>query len=1415
MPTDHSLGPGTRRFLIAAAVAEHARGPQWDRPGLAQARAAIVELFTETFGYTLVPTLGMNPTAAQLLDALDAFCSSPDRRPDDIVAVYFTGHGERLIHTDDHVLYTADTDPARIRLATTTATVARTILYETPVRRLLLMLDTCFSGKGGADFTAAALGDYTHHWDEAPGNGIVVISSAQPHQMAETGEFPRLFTEAVQSLSAVSPGSGTIAVQALVTKMNALATNPGWQAVGSNEVRLIGTAPAFLPSPRHGHVLPGACELWMNRLARRSSNRAAAAKVFLTELRESGGSIATCMSQMLHRPPAWLCEDDAGDGWALVACLASLSESKVAWQAFEKAADAAKCIGDLDASAYCTVTARLQQIAGDLDQDAGDEATEPDLSALEDFDDDVLARLGSVVDVYRAFLEKDLAKVKVRAETAVASLGLTDPYGVLCAPAEPVPVVEFDSDLRNLVVATMLRQLALSMLAPGAADQLGIQSGLATRALRGNPVTRDLADDGMRLAQWAVQLCPKSQGARLTLAQTTLAVVVSTSGRSIASNTEDEVSLRAREIENDAMSVRNSLNDWGGSTGDALAVAARARSIQGDFTGALRMLRPDPDGDATHTEARHPEVIRLSAFLARVVGNDDLALELAANNPNRAEGQIMRAAVLDRHPQTASEAKVALFTALEISEGNHHNDFQALMALSRRFNSLDETEKATVTTHITRLGELDPDLAEVMNARVLMSQGEYQAALQCVRGLERNELALEAHSDALIAVNRAEEAARLVFTEGVRRGDILLATEALELAMDNGLDDIAHELALKLLVNNDSKPVRLKVLRALRRIARTKAEWSDAATWTNRIIQELDENDLRVPEAEYWQLAEALYFQERIEKALTVLLEAPTVTFAERDKALLFLSIISRAIDEQHARTHITPGPAVADLGTPKVHRLFMRAAADWSDDEQIAAAAMSVALTAPGSTFTESQIADMREYADKYFERHGENGVLTRVSIENNNLEPLIEILRRGAARQQALEELAERVRSGEVPLAVLAEAAGRTTTESLIRHDLGYILAIEDDAGLGEQTAHAALDGRVVADTTAVVVAPWSGRKFKKLAANFDAVIIPAPLREDIARARSSLARQTTATLSWDTRAQRPSLTTIPPELARAHAEVAERVWADAQGLQIAPFTATHLKRWHSAIAVARELGVAVWADDNVIRRLARATGVQAFGSLDLIRVISSHSEISSAVAGFRASRVVDVLIDQPWYRLAEEAEWRIDSPFAIAISRPTAWRNSSEAFAEFQSLIRSRPQDMDPNTLADWAHLAANGLAMATVPTARHRAVSSLLAWTIVAADPFFAAIQGIDAGDDAKIGDEGGKVTERIIIASDLLCDRYYPAADGLALLVDLLCVGLLNSVEPDLASRIIVNLVQRLDRTIGSRVFAAYIQSAGN
>lgn len=1163
--------------------------------------------------------------------------------------------------------------------------------------------------------------------------------------------------------------------------------------------------------------LPGSVQMWLDRLRRRSVPRATAAQKSLDEMRANGTSPATWLSRALHRPPAWLREDDTGDGWALMAFLASLSGSTVVWRAFERAAEASRLAGDLGSSAYFLLVARLERVAKANDQHGDGLATTPDPATLEGVDDDVQARLSPVIDFYRAVLEQDLARTKSTAEVALASLGVADPAGVLRPPAGSVRKLDLDSELGNLLAATMIRQLARMMLAPGAADQLGIQSGLAARNLRGNPVTRDLADDAMKLSELAVMLRPTAESARLTHAQTTLAVLISMTGRSV-SDANDEISRTARGVETEAMLVRDSLRDWDGETGSALAIAARARSIQGDYVGALRMLRPAPDGVASQKEAQHPEVIRFGAHIAHVTGDDGLALELASKNPNKAEGALMRAAVLAGRPQMANEAKDALFTALAESTGHLHDDFRALMALSRRFNSLSDAEKTTVTTHIDDLSKLDPELADVMRARVLISQGDPEAALRHVRGLEPNELALDVCADALIASNRAEEAASMVFEAGISRGDIPLATEALELAVDNGLSETARKFALELLARDDAKPVRLKSLRALQRVALSEPNWSDVATRTVQVIDELHWNDLPVPEVQHWYLAEALFFLGKFEKALDVLRRAPAVSFSTRDRAQLFLTLVWRAVDERRARPEASTSSSLTDLGDPELYKMFMRAAADWAHDEQIATAALSVALTAPDSGLTESQIADLRDYAERYFDRHGENAPIQRISIGDDNLQPLLELLRANTDRQLALEDLARKVREGRAPLALLTEAAGRTTTESLIRRDLGYVMAVGEDGALGEQTVHKAVGGRVVADTTALVVAPWTGKAFRKLAANFDAVIVPASVREDIARARTNFAMKSTTTLGWDIRAQRPFLKEISVEVAQSYADIAEQVWADARSLQVTHSGAgtNQRDRWLSVITVAQDLGLPIWADDVVIRQLARSMNVPAFGSIDLIRALNDDAEIAAATTAFRDSKVVDLPIADSWHTLAEQGNWKLDSAFAVAISRPSAWRDLPHAFSQLRHLIQLRPTDMNAEMTAAWTQTAASGLALATDAAARPKVVTALLAWVITNADPFFShTFGGAVANDESEVPAEAGQVTQQIVAVADALRAHHYPAApDPAAQLVDILCRGLLDSAGPESTSRIIAALVKRLDRDTGHRLFAAYIQSAG-
>ncbi len=237
--------------MIATAIAHYSRAPQWDRPALVEARNEIIDLFTGPLGYQHVSDLGLNPTKDQLTTQLSAFCRAVERRPDDMIAVYIAGHGEVLEDSQDHVLLTSDTDPDDVADALPTVELARKMLLDTPVRRVLLMLDACYSGRGGNDLAAAALTRMTQHWGDGQGSGLVVITSAQPAEQAQTGTFPRLLKEAVEGLPTAGYTPSVLALDTVVKAMNDSPSKPGFQTISSTVAQLTGEVPPFLRNPRH------------------------------------------------------------------------------------------------------------------------------------------------------------------------------------------------------------------------------------------------------------------------------------------------------------------------------------------------------------------------------------------------------------------------------------------------------------------------------------------------------------------------------------------------------------------------------------------------------------------------------------------------------------------------------------------------------------------------------------------------------------------------------------------------------------------------------------------------------------------------------------------------------------------------------------------------------------------------------------------------------------------------------------------------------------------------------------------------------------------------------------------------------------------------------------------------------------
>jgi WD40 repeat protein len=238
------------RFLLTAAMTRYPLGPELDRPELAEDVARIAGLFTRDFGYAYVGLLGDSPTYAQLRDGLRDFCRASEREPDDIVAVYLACHGA-ILDPDDFVLLPSDVDPNDlVPLAIRPEVLIDWLLRNTKVRRLLLMLDTCYSGQGGQDAAGAAV-----RWVNQPGAverpGVVLVTATHPWQEAQPGVFSRAFERAVGHLAAGGHAQEYLPIDAVVGVINGDHEKPSSQTVACQELGKTGPPPPFLPNPRY------------------------------------------------------------------------------------------------------------------------------------------------------------------------------------------------------------------------------------------------------------------------------------------------------------------------------------------------------------------------------------------------------------------------------------------------------------------------------------------------------------------------------------------------------------------------------------------------------------------------------------------------------------------------------------------------------------------------------------------------------------------------------------------------------------------------------------------------------------------------------------------------------------------------------------------------------------------------------------------------------------------------------------------------------------------------------------------------------------------------------------------------------------------------------------------------------------
>ncbi|MFD5334625.1 caspase family protein [Streptomyces hawaiiensis] len=147
------MAPQGRRFLIAVGVGTYADTGIDDLPGVPGDVARVRELL-EPMDYTMVlPELAADP-GRDLAERIEDWVLETDLGPQDVVVVYFAGHGVKAADRR-HYLLCADSRPGRYTTALASEDLCRSLMTS-PVGHLLVVIDTCYAGAGTEDIARLA-----------------------------------------------------------------------------------------------------------------------------------------------------------------------------------------------------------------------------------------------------------------------------------------------------------------------------------------------------------------------------------------------------------------------------------------------------------------------------------------------------------------------------------------------------------------------------------------------------------------------------------------------------------------------------------------------------------------------------------------------------------------------------------------------------------------------------------------------------------------------------------------------------------------------------------------------------------------------------------------------------------------------------------------------------------------------------------------------------------------------------------------------------------------------------------------------------------------------------------------------------------------------------------------------------------
>ncbi len=243
------MGVPARWFIGAATTKYQPETGLSDRPELTAEVERMAGLF-DSLGYTRVPGFGIDLGVGDFKRRLRSFLTDQvNRRKDDVVVVYYTGHG--VLNQGQLLLPMADTDQDMPLTALAAEDLTGRLLsgsgnVKVVVQRLLFLLDTCYSGAAGGAMTGGAIEFINRLRGPTNNPSVGIVVAARPNEQAMSCAFSQAFVEAVGHRASGGHEPEFLALDGLVAVVNL--QTPDWQ-----HARLFLTVDSitqFVPNPR-------------------------------------------------------------------------------------------------------------------------------------------------------------------------------------------------------------------------------------------------------------------------------------------------------------------------------------------------------------------------------------------------------------------------------------------------------------------------------------------------------------------------------------------------------------------------------------------------------------------------------------------------------------------------------------------------------------------------------------------------------------------------------------------------------------------------------------------------------------------------------------------------------------------------------------------------------------------------------------------------------------------------------------------------------------------------------------------------------------------------------------------------------------------------------------------------------------